>query len=77
MDELLGNGVKLRPHYKSHKCAAIAHRQIEWGAVVITGERLFTSVEKIIKPRPFKYENTLSYVIPGMLDYFDYYELMQ
>lgn len=43
MDELLGNGVKLRSHYKSHKCAAIAHRQIEWGVVVITGERLFTS----------------------------------
>ena len=44
MEELLGSApLKLRPHYKSHKCAAIAHRQIEWGAVVITGERLFTS----------------------------------
>ncbi|MCL2001770.1 MAG: alanine racemase, partial [Planctomycetes bacterium] len=30
------NGIQLRPHYKSHKCAWIAHRQIEAGAKGIT-----------------------------------------
>ena len=26
---LCGKSLKLRPHYKSHKCAEIAHEQIE------------------------------------------------
>lgn len=30
------NGIRLRPHYKSHKCTWIAHRQIEAGAKGIT-----------------------------------------
>ena len=37
---LEGTVLKLRPHYKSHKCAAIAHRQIEMGAVGITCAKL-------------------------------------
>lgn len=41
------------------------------------GEKLLTSVEKqIVEPCPFEYDNTLSYIIPGMLKYFDYSELM-
>ena len=32
--------LKLRPHYKSHKCAAIAHRQIAEGAVGMTCAKL-------------------------------------
>lgn len=30
------NGIRLRPHYKSHKCSWVAHRQIEAGAKGIT-----------------------------------------
>ncbi len=34
VDRMLGNsGVRLRPHAKTHKCAVIAHIQIERGAV--------------------------------------------
>ncbi len=33
-------GVALRPHYKSNKCSAIAHRQIESGAVGMTCAKL-------------------------------------
>ncbi len=33
---LAGSRLKLRPHYKSHKCASIAHRQIARGAVGMT-----------------------------------------
>ena len=41
MSEVLeGKVLKLRPHYKSHKCAAIAHKQIEMGAVGITCAKL-------------------------------------
>ena len=41
MAEILdGKVLRLRPHYKSHKCAAIAHRQIEAGAVGITCAKL-------------------------------------
>ena len=41
MSEILdGKVLKLRPHYKSHKCAAIAHKQIEMGAVGITCAKL-------------------------------------
>ena len=33
MDKLLeGSGARLRPHYKSNKCTAIAHMQMAWGA---------------------------------------------
>jgi len=37
---LAGKKLKLRPHFKSHKCAAIAHKQIELGAVGITCAKL-------------------------------------
>lgn len=41
MNEVLaGKVMKLRPHYKSHKCAAIAHRQMEMGAVGICCAKL-------------------------------------
>ncbi len=41
MSELLkGKMLKLRPHYKSHKCAAIAHRQILSGAIGMTCAKL-------------------------------------
>lgn len=41
------------------------------------GDRLLTSVEgQILSQRPLQYDNTLSYVIPGMLEYFDYEDLM-
>ena len=41
MDELLrGKRLRLRPHYKSNKCAAIAHRQMARGAVGITCAKL-------------------------------------
>lgn len=41
MSEILaGKKLKLRPHYKSNKCAAIAHRQIAMGAVGITCAKL-------------------------------------
>ena len=30
---LAGSGLSLRPHYKTHKCAALAHWQIENGAI--------------------------------------------
>lgn len=37
---LAGSTARLRPHYKSHKCAAIAHRQIAAGAVGMTCAKL-------------------------------------
>ena len=41
------------------------------------GENLLTSVEgQILSQWPLNYDNTLSYLIPGMLKYFDYNELM-
>lgn len=41
MAELLrGSSLKLRPHYKSHKCAALAHRQIASGAIGMTCAKL-------------------------------------
>ncbi len=41
MAELLrGKPVGLRPHYKSHKCAALAHRQIAAGAIGMTCAKL-------------------------------------
>ena len=41
------------------------------------GEKLLCSVEKqILSQKPLKYDNTLSYIVPGMLEYFDYEDLM-
>ena len=41
MDQLLADSsLKLRPHYKSHKCAAIARWQIERGAIGMTCAKL-------------------------------------
>ena len=41
MKELLaGTGVSLRPHYKTHKCATIAHWQMENGAIGMTCAKL-------------------------------------
>ena len=41
MDEILrGKDVRLRPHYKSHKCAALAHRQAARGAIGMTCAKL-------------------------------------
>ena len=41
------------------------------------GEHLLCNVERqILSQRPLNYDNTLSYVLPGMLRYFDYDEIM-
>ena len=41
MAEILsGSAVQLRPHYKSHKCAVLAHRQIASGAIGMTCAKL-------------------------------------
>ncbi len=41
------------------------------------GESLLTNVEEqILSQRPLRYDNTLCYLVPGMLEYFDYDELM-
>ena len=40
MDLLRPLGVALRPHYKSHKCTAIAHMQLAGGAKGITCAKL-------------------------------------
>ena len=37
---LAGSSLKLRPHYKSHKCAAIAKWQIDCGAIGMTCAKL-------------------------------------
>lgn len=37
---LEGTSLRLRPHYKSHKCAAIAKMQIEYGAIGMTCSKL-------------------------------------
>ncbi|MBQ4354820.1 MAG: prolyl oligopeptidase family serine peptidase [Clostridia bacterium] len=48
------------------------------GVKRVYGEKLLTSIEKqIISQYPLSYDNTLSYIIPGMLEYFDYDELMR
>ena len=39
-DLLRGTSLALRPHYKSHKCAAIAHMQMADGAVGMTCAKL-------------------------------------
>ena len=41
MGNILGNStLKLRPHYKSHKCADLAKMQIENGAIGMTCAKL-------------------------------------
>lgn len=46
MDKLLsGTGLKLRPHYKSHKCADLARLQIERGAKGMTCAKLSEAVD--------------------------------
>ena len=46
MSELLsGSSLSLRPHYKSHKCAAIAHKQIEDGAIGMTCAKLDEAID--------------------------------
>ena len=41
MNEIItGKDIGLRPHYKSHKCAVLAHRQIESGAIGMTCAKL-------------------------------------
>lgn len=46
MRELLqGRSLKLRPHYKSHKCAEIAREQIESGAVGMTCAKLDEAID--------------------------------
>ena len=46
MKELLqGRSLKLRPHYKSHKCAEIAREQIESGAVGMTCAKLDEAID--------------------------------
>ncbi len=37
---LRGSPVRLRPHYKSHKCAALAQRQMAFGAIGMTCAKL-------------------------------------
>ena len=45
---LEGSNLKLRPHYKSHKCPAIAHRQIGSGAKGITCAKLSEAEDLIL-----------------------------
>ncbi len=46
MDDLLaGSSLKLRPHYKSHKCAGIAHLQINNGAKGMTCAKLSEAID--------------------------------
>ena len=41
MNEIItGKDIGLRPHYKSHKCAALAHKQIASGAIGMTCAKL-------------------------------------
>lgn len=48
MKELLKNiKLKLRPHYKSHKCADIARMQVEGGAVGLTCAKLDEAIDLI------------------------------
>ena len=48
MKELLsGKTLALRPHYKSHKCARIAHEQIKDGAVGMTCAKLDEAIDLV------------------------------
>lgn len=42
---LEGKTLKLRPHYKSHKCSVIAHEQMRRGAVGITCAKLDEAID--------------------------------
>ena len=42
---LAGTPLKLRPHYKSHKCAQLAHLQLEHGACGMTCSKLSEAVD--------------------------------
>ena len=42
---LEGSSLTLRPHYKSHKCASIAHMQIDDGAVGMTCAKLGEAID--------------------------------
>lgn len=42
---LEGSSLKLRPHYKSHKCSAIAHEQIKNGAIGMTCAKLEEAID--------------------------------
>ena len=44
------HGLKLRPHIKTHKIPAFAHRQIELGAGGITCQKLGEAVVKNAEP---------------------------
>lgn len=49
MDAMLeGSNIRLRPHYKSNKCTALAHMQIEAGAKGITCAKLSEAEDLIL-----------------------------
>lgn len=49
MDALLaGSSIRLRPHYKSHKCPTLAHMQIDAGAKGITCAKLSEAEDLIL-----------------------------
>lgn len=53
MDEILrGRQLRLRPHYKSHKCAALAHRQMAAGAAGMTCAKLSEAEDLIFSGIP-------------------------
>ena len=46
MNEIIDRtGVSLRPHYKSHKCSALAHLQIDSGAKGMTCAKLSEAID--------------------------------
>ena len=45
---LAGTGLKLRPHYKSHKCAALARWQLENGAIGMTCAKLSEAMDALL-----------------------------
>lgn len=48
MKEIIGkSNISLRPHYKSHKCAAIAHMQISDGAIGMTCAKLDEAIDLV------------------------------
>ena len=48
MNKLLeGGNIKLRPHYKSHKCASIAHMQMSMGAKGMTCAKLSEAIDLV------------------------------
>ena len=54
MSRLLeGTGMGLRPHYKSHRCTAIAHRQIAAGAKGMTCAKLSEAGSGLVGDRGY------------------------